>query len=89
LEKDDLQKNIWDINEGTWTPAFKWFLVDEGLIQYSFTTKDEADLFKAQGYMHYMLTTNIDNLANDTMLDASDESNWAGIPICVRRTFDT
>jgi hypothetical protein len=68
----------WEIEEGCWTPVFKWFLVDEGLIQYSFKSNFEAELFKKQGYLSYMLTTDITNIANDTMLDPYEERSWAG-----------
>jgi hypothetical protein len=77
------QQPAWDVMEGRWHTSFEWFLVDDGLIQYAFKTKDAADLFKQQGYMSYMLTTNLDNLTSETMLDAHDETNWAGSPTCV------
>ncbi len=80
---EEKQAGTWAIDEGVWLSAFKWFLVDDGLIQYSFKTKYEADLFKTQGYLSYMLTTDIKNLANDTMLDAYDDTNWAESPTCV------
>ena len=50
--------------------------MDEGRIQYAFKDQSSAIKFEKQGYMHYMLITNLDNITNDTMFDPEEFNSW-------------
>ncbi len=73
---------MWN-SKGSWSQKFKWFLVDDGALQYAFKTKAEAQMFQSQGFMNYMLLTDLEHLTNDTMLDANDPMCWATESTCM------
>lgn len=74
------------ITEDSWDDTFEWFLVDEGEIQYSFTTKDVASSFQREHFLGYMLLTCSKTIAHDTMLDPSEFRSWTNkIQRCVVR----
>ncbi len=65
------------ILEDEWTEDFKYFLIDEGCIQYSFKELDVAVEFKRNGKLDYMFLTDLDNITYDTMLDPMEFRSWA------------
>lgn len=71
-----MKNNKWSCTEDQWTPNFKWFLVDEGTIQYAFETHQEAITYIEECYLSHMLLTDINNIVNDTMLDVTDFNAW-------------
>jgi len=76
----------WETSKDDWNEDYNWFLVDDGQIQYAFKTRHEANLYKKQGYLGFMLLTNLDNITNDTMLEPKEYSAWNNkIQTCLRK----
>ncbi len=79
----------WETTDNYWYKEFCWFIVDEGEIQYAFKNQVAALTFKEQGYLNYMLLTNLDNIINDTMLDPRENRSWSDkIQTCKELIFD-
>lgn len=75
----------WIVFEDEWDESYKWFLVDEGKIQYAFKNKLTAQTYKKQGFLDYMLLTNLDNITSDTILDPYEMRSWASkIQTCIK-----
>lgn len=74
----------WRITEDNWNDEFRWFLVDEGEIQYAFKDRVAALTYQRQGFLNYMLLTNMENITHDTMLDPHEYRSWSNkIQTCV------
>lgn len=74
------------ITEDSWNDTFEWFLVDEGEIQYSFTSKEVALAFQREHFLGFMLLTSLKTIAHDTMLDPTEFRSWTNkIQRCVVR----
>lgn len=70
--------------EDQWNESFRWFLIDDGAIQYSFKDLETANDYKRKGRFDYMLLTDIDHITHDTMLDPHEIRSWEGkIQSCV------
>lgn len=76
------------ITEDSWNDTFEWFLVDEGEIQYSFTSKEVALAFQREHFLGFMLLTSSKTIAHDTMLDPLEFRSWTNkIQRCVVRNW--
>lgn len=74
----------WKVTEDNWNEEFRWFLVDEGEIQYAFKNRIAALTYQKQGRLVYMLLTDLDNITHDTMLDPGEFRSWSNkIQTCV------
>ena len=79
---------MWTFTEDSWNKTYKWFLIDEGEIQYSFCDKFTAQSFMKKYHLDFMLLTNIDNIIHDTMLDPCEYRSWScKIQKCVDLQF--
>ena len=67
----------WKITECNWSKDYRWFLVDEGKIQYSFKDRKSAVRYRENGHLDYMLLTNLDRIAHETMLDPHENYCWS------------
>ncbi len=67
----------WKITENNWTEEYRWFLVDEGEIQYAFKDRDSAIRYQKQVYLSYMLLTDLDHITSDTMLVPHEFRAWS------------
>lgn len=67
----------WIIEEDKWNVKFKWFLVDEGEIQYSFMTKYDALFFQKYHMLNHMLLTQLERINHETMLDPTEIRSWS------------
>jgi hypothetical protein len=67
----------WIIEEDKWEKNYKWFLIDDGEIQYSFLNKREALLFQKYHMLQHMLLTNNDKITHDTMLEPKEFRSWS------------
>jgi|GEM_PF-4142652 len=70
-------KITWSILEDNWSDKFSWFLVDEGALQYSFLSKQDAQHFQKYHHLNYMLLSNLNNITHDTMLDPYEIQSWS------------
>lgn len=74
----------WKITEDKWNDQYRWFLVDEGRIQYAFIDRKSAIRYKEQGHLDYMLLTDLDNITHDIMLDPREYRAWSNkIQTCI------
>ena len=67
---------MWHAEEDCWTEDYNWFLVDEERIQYAFKNKLAAKKYAEEGFLNYMLLTNLENI-QEIMLDPSEFQSWA------------
>lgn len=67
----------WQITEDNWKEEFRWFLIDEGKIQYAFKNRIAALTYQKEGYLNHMLLTDLDNITYDTMLDPHEFRSWS------------
>jgi len=67
----------WNFNQDRWSERFRWFLVDNGKIQYSFINKSEALFFQKSFMLQHMLLTDIENITHHTMLDPNEFRCWS------------
>ncbi len=71
-----MERHQWTIIEDAWTPAYPWFLVDDGLLQEAFVSEEEAHQYARETLQGAVLITNVDSLTHDTMLEAQDIRCW-------------
>lgn len=67
----------WKTTEDKWTEEYRWFLVDEGKIQYAFKDRESALTYKDQGHLDYMLLSDLDNITHGIMLDPYEFRAWS------------
>lgn len=66
----------WVVSQEEWDQRIKWFLVDEGKIQYAFRSEEEARDFKKEFHLSFMLLTDIEQITHDTMIDPGEYRSW-------------
>lgn len=66
----------WLIEEIDWTEDFRWFLVDEGVIWYAFTSRPEAEQFRAEHWPSGMLLLDVEGVLYVLMAEPGDIFCW-------------
>lgn len=65
------------ITEDSWSPAFPYFLVDEGEIYLAFATKSVAIQYQQQSFLSHMLLADL-ALVKDMMMEPELDRYWCG-----------
>lgn len=69
-------KDKWVVKSEEWDQRIKWFLVDEGKIQYAFRSEGEARAYKDEFQLSFMLLTDIEHITHDTMINPAEHRCW-------------
>lgn len=65
------------ITEDSWSPAFPYFLVDEGEIFLAFQTEANALQYQQQSYLSHMLVADL-ALLKSMMMEPDLGHHWCG-----------
>lgn len=80
-----LEQSTWSVHDG-WSPEFEWFLVDEGMIWYSFATRAAAEDFQREHFMSDKLLIPASRILDVLMTEPDDYRAWrCKSPVHVRR----
>ncbi|AXJ00126.1 hypothetical protein CYPRO_0849 [Cyclonatronum proteinivorum] len=77
------------ITEDFWSPAFPFFLVDEGEIYLAFASEADALQYQQQSYLSHMLVADL-ALVESMMMEPELDRYWCGkMQRCVQPGVDS